>query len=419
MIFLTILAFIIILGLLVFVHEFGHYISAKISGVKVEEFAFGFPPRLFGFQLKREKKSKEVTKHEEIKIEIEDVNRAGKEEIKETITDTVETAEKEKSRLRWRFAWGHRALSRFVAQGSESNLTTYLINLIPFGGYVRMLGEEEASSDKRSFSAKRPKYRLFITVAGVIMNFILAGALLSAGYMIGMSPIRLDPVKLGGKQHFEVLVAQVIADSPAMRSGISLGDAIVGFASSEDFSNFTHGNLGKEVNFSVRHEGKTSTKSVTLSDNAESPLGVGVVSVPTVRLSFFSAIYNGFKEMVYTTGYVVLLIKDIFVGIFKEHKVTAEVAGPVGIFNLTGQAVKLGLVYLIQLAAILSINLGLINILPFPALDGGRAVVILSEAIFGRRIVKAEVENILHTIGFVILIALIVAVTAKELFALF
>jgi len=349
MFWLTLLAFVIILGLLVFVHEFGHFIVAKFSGVKVEEFAFGFPPRIIC---------------------------------------------------------------------KKRGETRYSINAIPFGGYVKMLGEEEKVANPRSFSQKKPQFRLAIVVAGVLMNFILAGILFSVGYMIGMSPIRLDPEKLGGQRHFEVLVADVLDNSPAKSAGLQSGDSILGFSSSEDFSQFTHDNVGKPVEFTVKSALEARKVSLTLSANTDSPLGIGVVSVPTVKLPFFAAIYRGFQDMILTTGYIVVLLFNLIVGIFKERKVAGEVAGPVGIFNLTGQAVRLGLAYLIQLAAILSINLGLINILPLPALDGGRGIVIAAEGVFRKKVIREELENLIHTIGFVILILLISAITIKEIVGL-
>jgi len=350
MLFLTILAFIVVLSLLVFVHEFGHFISARLAKIKVEEFAFGFPPRLIS-----------------------------------------------------------------IKRGE----TRYSINLIPFGGYVKMLGEDKSSPSPASFSQKKPKVRLGVIVAGVIMNLVLAGVLFSVGYMVGMAPVRLDPNTLGGQKSFEVVVADVVAGSPASTTGLKRGDSILGFGSSEEFSKFTHSNLGKEVYFSVKKDGRVQEMKVKLSDSETTPFGVSVVSLPIVKLPFFSAIYAGFKEMVYTTGYIFVMLWGLLVGLFREHKVTEQVAGPVGIFNLTGQAVKMGVTYLIQLAAILSINLGLINILPLPALDGGRAAVVAAEGIFGRRVVKEEVENFFHTVGFVLLMALIVLITFKEIKALF
>jgi len=350
MFWLTLLAFLVILGLLVFVHEGGHFIAAKLSGVKVEEFAFGFPPKI-----------------------------------------------------------------ACIKRGE----TKYCLNLIPFGGYVKMLGEDQASDSPRAFNKKKPRIRMIIVIAGVIMNFLLAGVIFSIGYMVGMSPIRVNPDEMGGRQTHQIVIAQVVDKSSAQNAGIKVGDIVLGYDNVELFSSFTKSNPGKKVPISVLREGKISDLSVELSADKEAPLGVGLVDVPVVHLSFFKAIYFGFKEMVLTTGYIFVLLYGFFVRLFTSGHVANEVAGPVGIFNITGQAVRMGVSYLLQLAAILSINLGIINILPFPALDGGRAFLIGLEGIFRRRVIRAEAENILHFVGFAILILLVAAVTLREIIALF
>jgi len=193
----------------------------------------------------------------------------------------------------------------------------------------------------------------------------------------------------------------------------------LGYESVEAFSNFTHTNPSTEISLSVLREGQIVDLKANLSADQSAPLGVGIVDVPIVKLPFFKAIYFGFKEMILTTGYIFVLLYDFFVKLFSSGTVAGDVAGPIGIFNITGQAVKMGLSYLLQLTAILSINLGLINILPFPALDGGRALLILLEGIFRRKIIRSEIENALHFIGFAILIVLIAAITIREVIALF
>lgn len=350
MFWLTLIAFLVILGLLVFVHEFGHFIAAKLAGIKVEEFAFGFPPKIF------------CVKHGE---------------------------------------------------------TKYCINAIPFGGYVKMLGEEKESDSPRAFNKKKPTIRFIILVAGVIMNFLLAGIVFSVGYMVGMSPIRVNPQEMGGNQTHQVVIAQVEDGSAAQKADLKVGDIILGYGDINAFSDFTKSNIGETVEVSVLREGQIKDLSIQLSADQSAPLGVGIVDVPIVKLSFFNALYYGFKEMFLTTGYIFVLLYNFFVKLFSSGHVAGEVAGPVGIFNITGQAVRMGLSYLLQLTAILSINLGLINILPFPALDGGRALLVAIEGIVRRRVMRVEIENTMHFIGFAILILLIVAITVREVIALF
>jgi regulator of sigma E protease len=281
-----------------------------------------------------------------------------------------------------------------------------------------MLGEDKNDKSPRSFSQKRVRSRLAIIVAGVIMNFVLAGILLSIGYMVGMSPIRLNPDKFAGKKTSEVVIASVLDGTPAAAAGLKTGDVITGFSSSENFSTYTKDNLGKKITLDINRDGKVQPIPIDISTNKDAPVGVGIVDIPTIKLSFFKAIAAGFTDMVLTIGYIAALIGKFVASPFRSE-LAKNVAGPIGIFNITGQAVKMGLIYIIQLAAILSLNLGLINILPIPALDGGRAVIIFAEGIFRKKLIKSEVENLLHTIGFILIILLLLAVTYKEIAALF
>lgn len=349
MFIITLIAFLIILGLLIFVHEAGHFIAAKLSGVKVEEFAFGFPPRL-------------VCK--------------------------------------------------------KRGDTNYCINLFPVGGYVKMLGEDEDSESPRSFSKKKARFRLIIIVAGVIMNFILGGILLSIGYGIGMSPISVPDSQFSGGKTNQVVIAGVNKNSPAELADLKPGDIVQGFTDIEEFASYTKANLNNKITLSIDRGGKQIEKNISVSSDASAPIGVGLVNVAKVKLSFFAAIYFGFKDMVLTSKNIVVALYLIVVGLFTTGKVGEAVSGPVGIFNITGQAVKLGFIYILQLAALLSINLGIINLVPFPGLDGSRALIVFLEGVFRKKVIKSEVESYLHMIGFIILILLIVLITFKDIIAL-
>jgi len=349
MFWLTLLAFLVILSLLVFVHELGHFAVAKLCGVKVEEFAFGFPPRLLC---------------------------------------------------------------------KKRGETKYCINAIPFGGYVKMLGEEKNSDSPKSFNQKKARYRFTIVVAGVCMNLILAGILLSIGFMMGTSPIRLDTQKFGGQTTAEVTIAQVLPDSAAAKAGLITGDILTQFSSAEEFAKYTRENINKPIIITINREGTTTTKTIQLSDNPDGPLGAGIADVSKVKLPFFKAIAAGFADAYLTTIYIVGLLWGFLTHIFQPGQIAENVAGPVKIFNITGQVVKMGFIYLIQFAALLSINVALVNILPLPALDGGRAVIIFAEGIARRKIMRVEIENLLHMVGFIIIIALVVAITLREIIAL-
>ena len=346
MLILTIIIFILILGVIIFVHELGHFASAKLCKVKVEEFGFGFPPKIFG-----------------------------------------------------------------VKKGE----TTYSLNWIPIGGFVKLLGEEDGSKDKRSFNMQSIPKRVFIIVSGVLMNFLFAILILTIGFMIGMSPLISSPESLGGSQQTEIIITGVLENSPAAEAGIISGDIVTGFSSIEDFQNYTKSHKNEEVSLNIKENGEVKTINVKLSDSADAPLGVGLVQSTKVKLPFFKAVKAAFVE----TGKVIYAIVDFVYSFFRDlftgKKVEREVVGPVGMFGITQQAVKLGLVYVLQLAAYISINLGVINILPFPALDGGKILFLFAEGARGKRVIKMEIENIIHLIGFIILIALIIVVTYNDI----
>lgn len=346
MLILTIIVFVLVIGVLVFVHELGHFTIAKLSGVKVEEFGMGFPPRLFK-----------------------------------------------------------------IKKGG----TVYSINAIPFGGFVKLLGEDGESDAKNSFASKRSLVKLPIIAAGVIMNFLLAGVLFSIGYGIGMPPVRLNSDNLPGVKTNMVMIASVLDDSVAKEAQIKEGDRVIGFNSAQEFTAYTSAHKGSTVELKFRSEsGAEQTKTVNLGIG-EYPLGVGLADLPSIKMGFFNSIYYGFKELIFTTYFVLTMLLAFLGQLFSKFSISKDVAGPVGIFNITGQAVKYGIVYVLQLAAILSINLGLVNFIPFPALDGGKAFLIFLQGVFKKKIIRAEVENIASLVGFALIILLITTITLREI----
>jgi len=351
--FLTIVVFIVILGLLIFVHELGHFLVARWCGVKVEEFAFGFPPRIWA-----------------------------------------------------------------IKKGG----TVYAINLIPLGGYVKLLGEEDDSTSSDAFGKKKVRARVAIVVAGVVMNFILAIFLMTIGFSIGMTPPVSDPATMSGTKVSKVMVIYVAPDSPAEKIGIVPNTILNGFSSTTDLQTFTKENIGKEVELSIIQEKKVRLVKVTLSENAEAPLGVGIVPITKVKQPVPQAFITSITE----TGKVIGALFDFLGGLFKSLFTTGKVGeagenvmGPVGLFNFTAQAIKVGWIYVLQLVILLSINLGIINILPFPALDGGKVLFLVLEGVFRRKVVRQEIENIVHLVGFILLILLLVAITFKDVRGLF
>ena len=337
---LHILAMIFVLGLLIFVHELGHFVTAKVRGVKVEEFAFGFPPRLLSFK------------------------------------------------------WGE---------------TAYSLNLLPFGGYVKMLGEEDPSHP-RSFAAKGIRTRLLILSAGSLMNALLPFVLFSISLMIPQKALVGD-----------VLVTKVMPNSPAERAALEVGDRILEINGRQvrntgDLTYNLQLNLGREVALLLEREGSTKTASVVprwRPPAGEGAVGIGVsmedAAIITQSYPPWEAVPRGAR----TTVETLVLIKNEVLGWFIRGT-APQVVGPVGIFQVTGEAARLGIATLLTFTAFLSINLAIINILPLPALDGGRIVFVLLEAARRGKRVSPRIEGLVHLIGFSLLIGLIIMISYQD-----
>jgi regulator of sigma E protease len=347
--------------LLIIAHEFGHFISAKLSGIKVEEFAFGFPPTI------------------------------------------------------WKKKKGD---------------TLYMINALPLGGYVKMLGEEENVKDPRSYSSQPARKKVLVVVAGVVMNLVLAWVLLSIGFAVGMAPLLSEPNQIDGTIiKSSVIVAEVVANSPADKSGLKVEDQIEYFLAADgtkttviagqDLTNFTTSHKNQTISIVIKRAGVESTLTANLSNDETQPLGVSSINNTIVRVPWYHAPVAGAIE----TGKVFKLTFDFLVGFFKNLFVTGQVekgvGGPVAIYVYTGLAVKMGFMAVLQFIAILSVNLALINILPLPALDGGKILFIILRRILGKHFIKEKIENYIHTGGLIALFILIALVTIKDIKNLF
>lgn len=353
---ITIITFVIVLSILVIAHEFGHFIVAKKTGIKVEEFAIGFPPRIW----------------------------------------TKKVGE-----------------------------TNYSVNAIPLGGYVKMLGEVEKSSDPRAFENQSRGVRFSVAVAGVVMNVILAWLIFTIGFAIGMSPVISDYRTIPGKViRNEIVISEVRSGSAAAEAGFvsmdsiknaTIGDQVFVFGSVEELSNFTKSHQGQEVVFNFERSSEDKTARVVLKQDAEAPFGVVAVNNAVVRVPWYKAPYVALRETYKVTEYTAIFVKNFFAKIFTKGQVSKEVGGPVQIFMATGTVVQIGIMAVLQFIAILSINLAIINILPLPALDGGRIIFIIIETIARKRLIKEHVENVIHTVGFALLIVLILLVTYNDI----
>ncbi len=350
---ITILVFIAILSVLVFVHELGHFISAKIFGIKVEEFGFGLPPRIFG-----------ITKGE----------------------------------------------------------TVYSVNWLPIGGFVKLFGEEGLEEDKRekikdkseeinrAFYARPPWQRAVVLVAGVTMNFILALILISYLFTRGVM-VPTDRV------HIE----KVASGSPAYDAGLQQGDIVKNFKDGESLIKYTKEHLGEEITLSVERNGKVfDVKLVPRREypKDQGPLGVVISNYEEKKYSLVEAPVAGMKESLNLSWVLVKGIGQTLYKLATFQSVSRDVAGPIGIAQMTGQAIRFGGLAVLELTGLLSLNLAIVNIIPFPALDGGRLLFVVIEAVTGRKI-RTHWERYVHQVGMAILLALILLVTLNDLVRIF
>lgn len=340
---LTILIFVLIFGVVITLHEFGHFIVAKREKMAVREFAFGFPPRLWS------------------------VRRGG---------------------------------------------TQFSVNAIPLGGYVSIVGEDEATDTKGSYSTKSPWARLRVVLAGIGMNIVLAWLILTLYFLIVPFSHATEAV----------VVAGVRPGSPAEAAGFKANDFIkragdTAFRDDQDLVNFTKTHAGETITFTVLRAGKERPLTATLGAADGGPLGVQILdtgSAPDV--SWWQAPWLALQEMwgvtLATLAFFAGLIAKPFGG--GAGVSTDSVSGPVGIFTTLQQVQVLGLPAVLHFAGLISLAVGLFNVLPLPALDGGRAIFLLFEGLLGKKALKPEVEGWIHAAGFLILIAIIILVTVID-----
>lgn len=285
--------------------------------------------------------------------------------------------------------------------------TSYNFRLIPLGGFVRMAGmepDEEGVEEERAFHNKPLRQRVGVISAGPLMNFLLA--ILLMGLVFGIQGI---------PQNATSVLEQVMPDSPAAAAGLEPGDKIIGIdgqrtESVQKITRFINRNPGKEVMLTVNREGRTFPVKVVPRENEAGQGMIGVVfSLEVEKVGPLMAIIKGIDYTVRVTALII-----VFLGQMIVQQVPVEVAGPVGIVTEIGRAAQFGFIQLLQLAAFLSINLGLFNLLPIPALDGGRLLFLGWEGIRGRPVDPTK-ENFIHLIGFALLMLLIVVITYSDI----
>src|SRR5436305_6853469 len=407
------LAAIPVFGVCVLVHEFGHFITAKWAGIRVEEFGIGFPPRLVGFR-KRDRGGWEVVwfsgRHN-----LEDTY-VNQKQQPYTSAGSVVTAIPEAMKE-------YNATYNNQIETPASDHTIYSINFLPIGGFVRMPGENgdindpEGNYDPQSFAAKSAGKRIIVLVAGVTMNIILAMVLFTIAYGLG------EPT-------FPAVISKVVPRSPAAVAGLQPADTIVS-VNGHPVQLFTdvqsivtnaitadkNQHMTVPVELEVRHAGERQTVSTTVHVRVHPPQGQGPMGVEEkivfVSSPLWQAPFKGIQHTFSVTGDFINQIAQMIAGAVKP-----QLAGPVGIVKITGEVASsepdFGWWPILSLTAILSLNLAIINILPFPALDGGRILLILIELLRGGKRLKPEREGIINFIGMAILLTLMVIITVND-----
>lgn len=372
MFFISALAFFLLLSVLILIHEWGHYSAAKFFGVIVEEFGFGLPPK---------------------------------------------------------------AKKLFRRDGTD-----FTVNWIPFGGFVRLKGENAMTEKERrakgSFSAASVGARSVILLAGVIMNLLLAVVILTIGFSVGRwvpTYISYEDMKMAGERgeisvELGVMIDEVVGGDSAALAGVpshSIIRSIDGqqVREPDDVPRLQEGknrvvySVSRVVDGSVLEE--IEQYRVPLVDGKS-----GVVIMPyTLELSapersLFSAVGLAFREAWVMTQQTVVGIGNLFGSLFQTGRVPEGIAGIVGIAQLTHGAVQEGFMHYLRLVALLSLSLAALNVLPFPALDGGRLIFVLAEGIFGKPM-NRTFEVTVNACGFVFLILLIIVITFNDIIRLF
>lgn len=358
----TVIAFIFIILILVLIHELGHFLVAKAFGVRVDEFGLGYPPR-----------------------------------------------------ARKLFRWKE---------------TVFTLNWLPFGGFVKIFGEASGSEleDKQSFSHQPLLKRLAIVLAGIVANVLLGCILYATSFSIGF---------LGNPSEFSttrtltptsVIVTSVLENTPAEKAGILPGDIVRTVALPEqelvhintvyELSSIITEGEGSEVRIGILRE-NTNTELILVPSRILPEqgvgMGVGITEAASLRLPFFSALKEGtlftFKQFSAIVSSLTTLLGSILKG---ENAVLAQVSGPIGIAEFAGKAYTLGIGAFLGFMALISINLAVINLLPFPALDGGRFILEFF-TYKGRSLVSPRIINGINQAGFLILILLMLLVTYKDI----
>lgn len=409
---ITVFYFVIVLGVLVLVHEIGHYMFAKRFGVRVEEFGIGYPPR--ALKLWKERGWVQIQSRK-IEIPRRFALPAG---VQIGSWVNYKTSMENGREVLASIAPVDVAQRGLAAASQVQELdpgTIYTLNWLPLGGFVRMTGEENPS-DPLSFAAKRPLVRGIILVAGAGMNVLLAIVLFSIIAAVGQP----KPIE-------KVLVADVAPNSPAALAGLQANDVIVSvdgikIENREDLLQATYDRTGQPVTLLVQRGSNTVSATLTPRVNppkGEGPMGIRLDATP-IREDYVSyPIWQAIPVGVARTWDTATAIFTGFRRLAQGTAPQGSVSGPVEIGRVTGIACQAGILSCMAFTGLLSVNLAIINLFPFPALDGGRLMFVILEGLRRGKRIAPEKEGLVHFVGMAILLLLMVLISFNDVMRLF
>lgn len=365
---MSVIIFLLILAILIFVHELGHFLVAKKSGIRVDEFGIGFPPKIFSKK------------------------------------------------------WGS---------------TLYTLNAIPFGGFVKIFGEDAhgeiiSPEDRETSFVYKPKWiQALVLVAGVTMNVIFAWLVISLGFFLGTTT-SLPHNTMGEFNDARLIVTEVLQDSPATKAGLVPGDTILSISNGKEtlsselypevMQKFISESNTDKLELTIETESKI-IKNIILSPSEDlipgkRIIGISMGWIGTLKLSPISSLSEGAKSTWYLLKATTIGLSNFLWQTITFRSDFSQVTGPIGIARVVKDASDLGFRYLLNITAIISINLAVINLIPFPALDGGRLLFVLIEAII-RRPINPSVVKWSNLVGFAFLMLLMLVVTSHDILKLF
>jgi len=373
------------LGIVVFFHELGHFILAKFFKIRVEEFGVGYPPRVCGF------------------------------------------IRSSKEKFRFKFFW------RRKEPLEAKTKTIYSLNLIPFGGFNKLKGElgEKSNNDSDSFFTQVWWKKALVAAGGILMNIFFAFFVFAFCYFIGL-PQDIEQIN-GGKiiRSVGIQIGMVMPDSPADQAGLKIGDIILNldgqeFKQVEEIQNYIKTKLNQPLEMKVKRQKEIINQVINVvpgeqvfNDIKDSRGVIGIALSQTVIVSYpwHQSIVLGVKTTISLTGRLFnglwLILKNLVV----HQQMVGQLLGPVGITTMASDMARVGFIYFLQFIGLLSVAIGVCQLIPFPALDGSRIVFSIIEGVKGKPI-NSKIELISINIGFYLLLLLLLFITVKEVFNL-